>query len=298
VANGLYETVRGRRHPIFLEFPIDVHPRTPTDPRFPRIKELLARNESVYCDHLKGLLEFSTAFAAIPRTASPSAATPRWNNGSFPALDGMALHAFLTRLNPKRYLEIGVGNSTRFARHAIKLHGLKTRVITIDLPSRATGHELSDEVIRSELQSVPVSVFRELEAGDVLFYDGSHLLFQNSDVTVFFLDILPELAPGVWVQIHDICLPGDYGPDFAERYWNEQYLLAAWLLGGGSGIDVQLPVHYVWRDAPHLATILGPLFELPVLKGLPAVGASFWLRTREYETNCAGDTLPVANAVP
>ncbi len=33
--------------------------------------------------------------------------------------------------------------------------------------------------------------------------------------------------------VHDIFLPDDYPPEWADRYYSEQYLLAAWLLGGG-----------------------------------------------------------------
>ena len=40
------------------------------------------------------------------------------------------------------------------------------------------------------------------------FTTGSHRVFQNSDVTAFFLDVLPRLKPGILVHIHDIFCPG------------------------------------------------------------------------------------------
>jgi hypothetical protein len=46
-----------------------------------------------------------------------------------------------------------------------------------------------------------------------------------------YCEILPRLAPGVLVHIHDISLPKPY-PDVylkQHRYWNEQYLLQAFL---------------------------------------------------------------------
>ena len=52
------------------------------------------------------------------------------------------------------------------------------------------------------------------------------------------------LAPGVLVGIHDICLPFDYPPDWLDRYYSEQYLLAASLLGGHRGFRTILPSFY------------------------------------------------------
>lgn len=39
---------------------------------------------------------------------------------------------------------------------------------------------------RVPLEECDISVFDEMEAGDILFFDGSHRVFQNSDVVVFF----------------------------------------------------------------------------------------------------------------
>lgn len=50
--------------------------------------------------------------------------------------------------NPATYLEVGSGNSTRFARRAITVHGLRTRIVSIDPEPRAVVDELCDEVVR------------------------------------------------------------------------------------------------------------------------------------------------------
>jgi hypothetical protein len=52
---------------------------------------------------------------------------------------------------PRVYFEIGSGNSTKFARHAIKLGGLQTKVISVDPHPRAEIYALCDEVIRMPL---------------------------------------------------------------------------------------------------------------------------------------------------
>ena len=89
-----------------------------------------------------------------------------------------------------------------------------------------------DTVIRQPLETLDTAgIIENLQAGDILFVDGSHRCFTNSDVTVVFLEILPRLQPGVLVHFHDILLPYDYPPAWSRRYYSEQYLLACWLLG-------------------------------------------------------------------
>ena len=47
-----------------------------------------------------------------------------------------------------------------------------------------------------------------------------------------FFDVLPSLAPGVLVHIHDVTGNLEYPRDWLEagRAWNEQYLLRAFLM--------------------------------------------------------------------
>ena len=70
----------------------------------------------------------------------------------------------------------------------------------------------------------------------------------NSDVTVFFLEILPKLKSGVKVFIDDIFLPEDYPPDWVERNYSEQYLLATLLLANSERYEVMLPCWYINID--------------------------------------------------
>jgi len=82
----------------------------------------------------------------------------------------------------------------------------------------------------------------------MLFIDGSHHCFMNSDATVIFLEILPRLKSNVIVQIHDIFLPYDYPPGWENRYYSEQYLLAAYLLAGTKIFNIILPMQYISKD--------------------------------------------------
>jgi hypothetical protein len=80
-----------------------------------------------------------------------------------------------------------------------------------------------------------MSVFERLEAGDVLFIDSSHVVKTGSDVVHQLLEVLPRLADGVIVHVHDIFIPEDYPQGWVRAGfgWNEQYLLQAYLVGNG-----------------------------------------------------------------
>ena len=133
---------------------------------------------------------------------------PRWANDMFPCLDGAALYSLLVRENPRLYAEIGSGNSTKFARRAIDDAALQTKIISIDPKPRAEIDQLCDEVIRLPLEELKdLSLFSQ---SDFVFFDGSHRSFQNTDVTVFFGEVLPLLPNGCIYGIHDILLPYDY----------------------------------------------------------------------------------------
>jgi hypothetical protein len=93
---------------------------------------------------------------------------------------------------------------------------------------------------------------------------------------VIFLEILPRLSAGVRVHFHDIFLPYDYPPDWADRYYSEQYVLGAYLLGGANRLRVLLPNSYVSHD-PQLRQILDPIWDRPQMRGVDRHGCSFWV---------------------
>lgn len=182
---------------------------------------------------IAGFRKHGEHFSAIPIASEAKSLDPRWINGWFPSLDCMVLYHLLAERNPATYVEIGSGNSTKFARQAIMDHKLKTRIVSIDPEPRTEIDAIADEVIRSGVEFTDIALFSQLGADDVVFFDGSHRSFQNSDVTVFFIDILPELKAGTCVGIHDVLWPFDYPPAWVERYYNEQYMLGAYMLAFG-----------------------------------------------------------------
>ncbi len=241
--------------------------------RHENIAEKLSLFRDRYEKFIHDLGKLSGFFGEIP--AEPSsvpdeAKNPYWSNDYLPPGDAMALCGFLYRYNPAVYMEIGSGNSTKFARQVISHFNLRTKIISIDPSPRAIIDSICDESVRAPIQMVPKGVFQALRKDNVLFIDGSHRCLQNSDVTYMFLDILPNLCPGVLVHFHDIFWPEDYPDVWAERFYNEQYLLGVLLLFG-SGYEILYSSKYVSLDPELNGQFMSLLNKSPD-------GGSIWIR--------------------
>ncbi len=247
-------------------------------PAHPRLEAMIASGVDRYRGVLRGFLAHGEALEHDHRRFAESAEDPYWTNGFIPGLDGVALYSFVADQRPASYIEVGSGNSTKFVRRAVRDHVLSTRLVSIDPYPRAEIDVLCDEVVRLPVEDADLLLFDRLGPGDVLFVDNSHRAFQNSDATVMLTEVIPALPAGVLVGIHDIFLPEDYPPQWADRYYSEQYLLAAWLLGGGGGCEIVLPSHYI-RSIPELDHVCDPIWSSPALSHVERHGGAFWFRT-------------------
>ncbi len=246
-------------------------------PAHPELDLMIGAGRKRYGALLDALGTMQSDFAQTPLGGAYETAEPFWLNTWFPPLDAMVLTGMLRAHDPVRFVEIGSGMSTKFARRAVTTYGLRAKLISIDPKPRNEVDALCDQVIREPLERCPMELFESLKSGDILFLDSSHRAFQGSDVTVFFLDILPRLQPGVIVHLHDIYLPFDYISGHVPRLWNEQYLLATALLFGGRAFEILFPCWYVGQDPELWAQAAGLLRKGP-LEGMNLYGASFWMR--------------------
>lgn len=184
---------------------------------------------------------------------------PLAENGHFFACDAFAAYAMIQHLRPRRLVEVGSGHSTRILRQAAREASLDLHITSIDPAPRREIDDVADAVIRRSVLAANIDIAGMLAAGDVLFIDGSHYAFNGTDVTYVFLEILPKIKPGVVVHVHDIMLPYEYSPLFTGRGYNEQYVLAALLLGSSIWQPL-LPVYWLARQ------------------GRLSPGLSFWMR--------------------
>lgn len=160
-----------------------------------------------------------------------------YENPAFTYGDAEYLYSVIRYLRPTRIIEIGSGFSTRMAHAALyknkqEVPGYDCRHVCIEPYEMPWLERLGVEVLRSRVEDIPLDFFRQLQPGDILFIDSSHVIRPQGDVLYEFLEILPILPPGVFVHVHDIFTPFDYPEDWVRdhvRLWNEQYLLEAFM---------------------------------------------------------------------
>lgn len=193
-------------------------------------------------------------------------------NGYFDTPDGEVLYLMVRRLAPAQVIEVGCGNSTRVTRQAVIDGGLTTRITAIDPRPRADIAAVVDRFEPVRLESVDPRLFAGLGPGDILFIDSSHSVRVGNDVAHLFCRILPALAPGVVIHVHDVFLPYEYPKRFFYDCpgWGEQYVLHALLQGGG--YEMLWPGHYLQRARPEAVA------DVPFLGQGRA--QSLWVRKR------------------
>jgi hypothetical protein len=104
-------------------------------------------------------------------------------------------------------------------------------------------------LIEKRVQDVPLATFEALGENDVLFIDSSHVSKIGSDVNRLYFDVIPALAPGVLIHIHDVAGNLEYPRDWLEegRAWNEQYLLRAFLMNNHA-YRIELFSAWLWNQ--------------------------------------------------
>lgn len=160
-----------------------------------------------------------------------------WDNDGFSPGDATVLAALIRYARPRRIIEVGAGYSTAVMLDVADRHlDEKPAIDCIDpepqrLRSLLRGDEIGLTVHETIVQRLPVSFFAALAPGDVLFIDSSHVLKLGSDVAYLLLEILPRLAPGVIVHVHDVATSFEYPREWYEegRAWNEAPALRAFL---------------------------------------------------------------------
>jgi hypothetical protein len=262
---------------VRIEYPTSASNSPRWNPH-PELERIIGGRAEIYRGSLETLAAHRDSFLGIEWHAE-NQLEPSLANDWLPPLDAAAIYGFIRSRSPVLYLEIGSGESTKFAARARRDGELQTQIVSIDPQPRSEVDQLCDRALRVPLEAADLSAFDELSEGDVVFFDGSHRVFMNSDATVFFLEVLPQLAAGVLVGVHDIFLPYDYPLEYADRYYSEQYLLAAHLIAGNPLLEPVLPTFYASRE-PELRSLLDGLWSDRRLATAVPAGHAFWMRTR------------------
>ncbi len=224
-------------------FPIRNHYYEPQfDNRIPKIDFSEDRNLPGINWNVSGQLEllesfaFSKELANIPQE-KPESLEFYLNNGAFESGDAEYWYQLIRTIKPKRIFEIGSGNSTLMAIKAIGKNidddsSYKCEHICIEPYEMLWLEEAGVSVVREKAEEVELSFFSKLQENDILFIDSSHIIRPQGDVLFEYLELLPSLNKGVIVHVHDIFSPKNYLKQWLQdevRFWNEQYLLEAFL---------------------------------------------------------------------
>ncbi len=206
----------------------------------------------------------------------------RLDNGSYGPVDAELLHAIVRAHKPAHVLEVGAGFSTFVTAAACDANardGAPARLVAVDpYPPGFLKPGLPglSEVRTEKATDIPFRAFAELGSGDILFLDTTHTVKLGGDVTYLLLEVLPRLAPGVIVHVHDIFLPWHYPRRWFEEegyYWAEQYLLQAFL-AFNADFDVLVGCHMLARERPGELARMVPSFTAG------AAPAALWLQRR------------------
>jgi len=204
-----------------------------------------------------------------------------WDNGGFQCLDAISFYGMIRHFKPKRVIEVGGGNTTMIAAKAVAKNESEQHpceLITVE-PYAWEIHRKGipgwSRLIEKPVQEVDLSLFKSLNENDILFIDTSHIVKIGSDVTYYFMNLLPHIKPGVIIHFHDIFLPEQYPQDWVMKrhlFFTEQYILRAFLSYNDAfkiifaGRFLQLKFPDLMKDA----------FDF--YRGEVTVAGSFWIQ--------------------
>ena len=162
-----------------------------------------------------------------------------YNNNYFNYSDAIILYSLIRLKQPKKIIEIGSGYSSAVMLDTNELFFNNQIDLTFIDPYAERLNSLITEkdrkhstIIEKDVQEISTDIFKNLEAGDILFIDSTHVSKTGSDVNYILFDILPILKPGVLIHFHDVFYPFEYPKDWVYRSfnWNEDYILRAFLM--------------------------------------------------------------------
>jgi predicted O-methyltransferase YrrM len=201
-----------------------------------------------------------------------------FNNEYYAHADGIVLYSVMRHFNPKRIIEIGSGFSSALMLDVSDRFHHSNLTFIEPYPDRLNSLLMDTDsykvrIIVDKVQNVDLSVFKELEAGDILFADSSHISKTGSDLNHILFEILPQLKSGVLIHFHDIFYPFEYPREwvFGGRNWNEAYLLRAFLMSNNE-YSIEFFTSFILKHHRDKLDAFPDMFKNS--------GASFWLKKR------------------
>mgnify|MGYP000727079816 FL=1 len=279
---SFFKRIHPKYQALINEYPVDMKPRYGHGlPPHKQLYDIIDAERNTYRALIDAALSNQNEIAEIQDSIKVTdSKLPGWNNGFLPGIDIIAIYTMISYYKPKRYVEVGSGNSTKVAFKVKQEQHNSLEITSIDPMPRAEIDQLADVVIRKPFEDIDYQKVLNLEAGDILFIDNSHRILPNSDSMVFYMEIFPQLNKGVIVHIHDIYLPYDYPQFMCDRFYTEQYGLAMYVMANPKRYKTIFPCYFVSEDE-ELAKQLDPIWNHDNLKEVERHGGSYWLQIGE-----------------
>ncbi|KIA85263.1 class I SAM-dependent methyltransferase [Flavobacterium sp. AED] len=191
-------------------------------------------------EQIKLIQQFTKFYEEIPfKSEKQSNVRYYFENEYYSYTDGIILYSMIKYFEPKRIIEIGSGFSSAVMLDTNQLFFNNQIDLTFIDPYPERLYSLMTEsdkkqttVIETDVQLIPLDVFRKLKGRDVLFVDSTHVTKTGSDVNYILFEILPILESGVLIHFHDVFYPFEYPKEWVFKgfNWNEDYILKAFLM--------------------------------------------------------------------
>lgn len=224
------------------------------------------------------LLQFDRFYSDMPWQArKKSNLRYYFENDFYSYTDAIILYSMIRLMKPKRIIEVGSGFSSALILDTNQLfmnNEIEVQFIE-PYPERLfslfSKEDYEKQMVKEEgVQKIPLSDFQQLEPGDFLFIDSSHVSKTGSDVNYILFEILPVLKKGVYIHFHDIFYPFEYPKLWAYqgRNWNEIYLLRAFLMNNNI-YRIRMFSDFLHKNFPTCFNRMQ--------KAIKNTGGSFWL---------------------
>jgi len=204
-----------------------------------------------------------------------------FNNPQYSYSDAIFYHCMLRELEPRHVIEVGSGFSSCVALDTDDVHLGRTLELTCIEPYPEAlkallkpGDTERISLLPVAVQDVEPKVFARLKRNDILFIDSTHVVKVGGDVNRIIFEVLPALASGVYVHVHDVFYPFEYPRHWFDegRVWSEAYLLRAFLQYNSEFEIVLFNTYLEMR--------FRSLFERQFPLCLKNPGGSIWIRRR------------------
>jgi predicted O-methyltransferase YrrM len=231
-------------------------------------------NESEQISLLK---EFEEYYSSMPFPATAQDGFRyHFENTYYSYTDAFILYSFLRHFKPKKVIEVGSGFSSALMLDTKDHFKLETSITFIEpYPDRLNSlisnkDRAGYKIIKSRIQDVDLSEFKNLSKGDILFIDSTHVSKTGSDVNYLIFEVFPVLEPGVFIHVHDVFTSFEYPKSwvYEGRGWNEDYILRAFLMNNNK-YKIKIFSHFLQT---HFKDIFN---SMPLLK--KNEGANIWI---------------------